>query len=114
MDRSPRAGAGVAMIYQELNLAPDLTVEENITLGIEEHTLGVIRPSPYRRRVRAVLAQLNHPDIRPGGENRAIAAGRASTRRNRARPRLRRASARDGRTDQQPRPRGHRAPLHRY
>src|SRR6202023_297199 len=29
--------AGVAMIYQELNLAPDLSVEDNIMLGQEEH-----------------------------------------------------------------------------
>ena len=27
--------AGVAMIYQELNLAPDLSVEDNIMLGQE-------------------------------------------------------------------------------
>ena len=31
---------GVAMIYQELNLAPDLSVEENILLGKEPEKLG--------------------------------------------------------------------------
>ena len=32
--------AGVAMIYQELNIAPHLTVAENILLGTEPHTAG--------------------------------------------------------------------------
>src|SRR6266850_5134141 len=31
---------GIAMIYQELILAPHLTVEENILLGEEPHRLG--------------------------------------------------------------------------
>ena len=32
--------AGVAMIYQELNLAPDLSVEDNIMLGQEVGRFG--------------------------------------------------------------------------
>src|SRR3954468_5220383 len=32
--------AGVAMIYQELNLAPDLSVEANIMLGQEQSQSG--------------------------------------------------------------------------
>jgi ribose transport system ATP-binding protein len=51
--------AGVAMIYQELALAPHLTVAENIWLGME----------PARRdqrpRAAAALAQLGHADISP-------------------------------------------------
>src|SRR5258708_23316027 len=31
--------SGVAMIYQELNLAPHLAVEDNIMLGQEQHPL---------------------------------------------------------------------------
>ncbi len=34
---------GVSMIYQELTLAPHLTVEENITLGVEKQKYGLIR-----------------------------------------------------------------------
>ena len=35
--------AGVGMIYQELNLAPDLSVEDNIMLGQERRRFGVLR-----------------------------------------------------------------------
>jgi ribose transport system ATP-binding protein len=34
---------GVSMIYQELTLAPHLTVEENITLGDEQKKYGLVR-----------------------------------------------------------------------
>src|SRR5437773_8088727 len=33
---------GIAMIYQELTLAPHLSVEENITLGLEKTSWGVV------------------------------------------------------------------------
>ena len=57
---------GIAMIYQELNLAGHLTVEENVMLGIEEKRWGfLLRRRPMRQRVRAALAELHHPDIRP-------------------------------------------------
>lgn len=53
--------SGIAMIYQELTLAPHLSVEENITLGIEEHTAGFI--ISMQERVKKALAQLGHEDI---------------------------------------------------
>ena len=58
--------AGVAMIYQELNLAPDLTVEENVLLGIEEHRLGFVRSSQHRDRVREALSILGHANLPMG------------------------------------------------
>ncbi|MBN2199090.1 MAG: sugar ABC transporter ATP-binding protein, partial [Candidatus Aminicenantes bacterium] len=56
---------GVGMIYQELNLAPHLTVEENIMLGRESHVLGFLRKSEMRRRVRDALDLIRHPEISP-------------------------------------------------
>lgn len=56
---------GIAMIYQELTLAPHLTVEENVTLGIEQARWGVLQRRPMRARVRAALDELSHPDIHP-------------------------------------------------
>ncbi len=57
--------AGIAMIYQELNIAPHLTVAENILLGGERHTAGWLRTGGQMERVRGALARLQRPDIRP-------------------------------------------------
>ncbi len=57
---------GVAMIYQELALAPHLTVEANVMLGQERVSQGLIRRGEHRRLVKQALELLDHPDIRPG------------------------------------------------
>ncbi len=56
---------GVSMIYQELNLAPHLTVEENIMLGKELHSLGFVRQKEMRKKVQEALELVNHPEISP-------------------------------------------------
>jgi ribose transport system ATP-binding protein len=66
--------AGVAMIYQELNLAPHLTVEENITLGAERQTAGVIRRAAHRQRIADIFARLQRPDLRPDTPVRRLSA----------------------------------------
>lgn len=57
--------AGVAMIYQELSLAPHLTVMENILLGAEPMRLGLIDRARMRASAVAALAELGHEDIAP-------------------------------------------------
>src|SRR5215831_4035773 len=57
--------AGVAMIYQELSLAPHLTVAENILLGMEPARLGVVNRRELRQRALRALEELHHPRIRP-------------------------------------------------
>jgi ribose transport system ATP-binding protein len=57
--------AGVAMIYQELSLAPHLTVEENIMLGMEPGRLGVINRADIRRRAVEAIQTFGHVEIRP-------------------------------------------------
>jgi ribose transport system ATP-binding protein len=54
---------GVSMIYQELTLAPHLTVEENMMLGREVHTAGWLDRAAMRRRVREALELVRHPEI---------------------------------------------------
>jgi ribose transport system ATP-binding protein len=56
---------GVMMVYQELSLAPHLTVEENILLGVEPAWLGLLRRRELRRRAAEALELLEHPEIRP-------------------------------------------------
>ena len=56
---------GVEMIYQELSLAPHLTVEENICLGTEPTKNGLISHSEVRRRTVNAFHYFNHPEIKP-------------------------------------------------
>jgi ribose transport system ATP-binding protein len=56
---------GVAMIYQELTLAPHLSVEDNVLLGLEPTRWGFLCGREGRRRVREALAVLEHPEVRP-------------------------------------------------
>jgi ribose transport system ATP-binding protein len=57
--------AGVAMIYQELSLAPHLSVMENIALGVEPVRFGVVRRDRMRDTAARALDQLGHHDISP-------------------------------------------------
>jgi ribose transport system ATP-binding protein len=69
--RDPREArkAGVAMIYQELSLAPHLSVMDNVALGVEPRredalgALGIIHRDAVRRSARTALEQLGHADI---------------------------------------------------
>ena len=54
---------GIAMIYQELNLAPHMSVEENILLGSEPTRFGFVDRKARRARAREALAQLNHTNL---------------------------------------------------
>jgi ribose transport system ATP-binding protein len=55
--------AGIATIYQELDLVDDLTVAENIFLGHEQSAAGFVRRSRMRADAAAVLRRLGHGDI---------------------------------------------------
>src|SRR5580704_3038705 len=55
--------SGVAMIYQELTLAPHLSVEENILLGEEPARFGWLNRSRRRELARRALAELQHQNI---------------------------------------------------
>ncbi len=56
---------GISVIYQELNLAPHLSVEENIMLGEEWQTMGFLHRRRMKKKVREALQQLCHPEIAP-------------------------------------------------
>jgi ribose transport system ATP-binding protein len=75
--RGPRdaRARGVAMIYQELALAPELTVEANVMLGNERVRAGWIDRREHRRIVSEALDLLEHPDIRPDSRVRDLGVG---------------------------------------
>jgi ribose transport system ATP-binding protein len=66
--------AGVAMVHQELSLCPHLTVAENIQLGVEPATFGILRRTEMRARTEEALgtivvgsaAEVVHPEARVG------------------------------------------------
>jgi D-xylose transport system ATP-binding protein len=56
--------AGIAVIYQELSLVPEMTVGENIFLGREPRSFGIIRWSALYARAARLLEDL-HLSINP-------------------------------------------------
>jgi ABC-type sugar transport system ATPase subunit len=83
--RTARTDLKIEMIYQRLELAPDLKVWENLFLGEELRRMGFLSArGRMRRRAAEVLLQLK-TKISPndivgelsGGEQQAVAIGRA-------------------------------------
>jgi ribose transport system ATP-binding protein len=60
--------AGIATIYQELDLVNGLSVAENIFLGHEHARFGFNRRGETRRDTTQLLARLGHPEIAPDTE----------------------------------------------
>ena len=58
--------AGISTVYQEVNLCPNLTVEENVLLGREPRRRGAIDWKAVRSRTREVLAELHLEHVDPG------------------------------------------------
>ncbi len=57
--------AGIAMVYQELSVCDDLSVEDNIMLGREVGRFGWLDRTRQRRIVRDALDRLGHADLDP-------------------------------------------------
>ena len=57
--------SGISVVYQELTLAPHLSVEDNIMLGKELRGAGFLRSAETRQRVRDILRFVRHPEISP-------------------------------------------------
>lgn len=83
--RTSRHQLGMEMIYQNLRLAPDLTVWENLFLGEEPCLFGIVSDRRGMRVRAAEVLQRLDTKIRPndilgnlsGGEQQAVAIGRA-------------------------------------
>jgi ribose transport system ATP-binding protein len=66
--------AGLATIYQELDLVDGLSVAENIFLGHEPSTLGFSRRGEMNEAARVLLKRLGHGEIRPAREVGSLSA----------------------------------------
>jgi ribose transport system ATP-binding protein len=73
---SPAEGreAGIAMIYQELTLALHLTVEENVTLGLEKAKFGFVQSQ--RTKVKEALEWLGQEQISPQAKISTLSIGK--------------------------------------
>ncbi len=73
---SPQAAmrAGIATIYQELDLVDDLSVAENAFLGHEESRAGFLRRRSTAYRTKQILARLGHAHISPRSPVRSLPA----------------------------------------
>lgn len=67
--------AGVAMIYQELSLTPHLSVQENIMLGMEPASLGVVRWKEVRRRANEAIKEFDNPELTPDARVSKLSVG---------------------------------------
>ena len=57
--------AGIATIYQELDLVEDMSVAENVYLGHEPRSFGFVNRSLMARNTTGILAQLGHAEVVP-------------------------------------------------
>lgn len=69
------AGAGIAIIHQELHLAPDMSVADNLLLGAYPGRLGLVDGRAVRARARAILARLGE-DIDPDAKVKTLPIGK--------------------------------------
>ncbi len=63
---SEALASGVVAVYQELSLLPDMTVAENLFLGIEPGHGPLISRTQMRTKAREILDTLGATDIDPG------------------------------------------------
>ena len=55
---------GISTLFQELNVVDQLTVEENLTLGVEDTTFGFLRKTDKINKIISVLNSIE-PSIKP-------------------------------------------------
>ena len=66
---------GVAIIYQELTLSPNLSVAENLLLGQLPVRYGMVDRRALRRRALAILEELGEGAIHPATKVRELSIG---------------------------------------
>ncbi len=65
---------GIATMYQELDVVDGLSITENVFLGHELASAGVLHRSAANRRTRELLIRLGHGDLNPNREVGTLSA----------------------------------------
>jgi ribose transport system ATP-binding protein len=65
---------GIATMYQELDVVDGLSITENIFLGHELATAGVLHRGTANKKARDLLRRLGHGDLNPGREVGSLSA----------------------------------------
>ncbi|HET8896006.1 MAG TPA: sugar ABC transporter ATP-binding protein [Protaetiibacter sp.] len=65
---------GIATMYQELDVVDGLSIAENIFLGHELSTAGVLHRGTAAKRTRELLTRLGHGDLNPHTEVETLSA----------------------------------------
>src|SRR5690606_16833020 len=68
--------AGIATVFQEFNLLPELSVAENIHLGREPRRRGLIDRRAMAERTAALLADLGVDDLTPAAKVKTLSVPR--------------------------------------
>jgi len=58
--------AGIGVVYQELSLLPELSVQENLLMGRLPSRRGLVRSGALRERARELLARVGLEHVDPG------------------------------------------------
>lgn len=66
---------GIAIIYQELTLSPNMSVAENLLLGQLPTRQGFVNRRQLREKALAILADLGEGDIHPSTKVRELSIG---------------------------------------
>jgi ribose transport system ATP-binding protein len=67
-DPTAALGLGIATMYQELDVVDGLTITENIFLGHEHSTGGLLKVAHANRLTKELLTRLGHGEIPPSTE----------------------------------------------
>jgi len=68
-------GAGIAMVYQELSVCDDLSIQDNIMLGCEKHRFGWVDRGEHRRIAQDALRRLGHENLDPSTRTGSLSVG---------------------------------------
>jgi ABC-type sugar transport system ATPase subunit len=76
--RSPAEAlrSGIGIVFQELSLVPDMSVADNVMLGVQPRRGGLIDRGAQRRQVQQLLERVDASAIRPDQRVRELSVAR--------------------------------------